>query len=96
PSVAAILIVPSSSISIVVPVSSVRARITAPPLPITSLIFSALIFIVWIRGANSEISSRAPASASSITDRMCLRAPCAWLSAICMISLVIPSILMSI
>jgi hypothetical protein len=43
--------VPSSWISIVVPVSSVSARITAPPLPITSLIFCGLIFIVIMRGA---------------------------------------------
>ena len=42
----AIVIVPSSVISICVPVSSVKARITAPPLPITSRIFSGLVFIV--------------------------------------------------
>jgi hypothetical protein len=34
-----------------VPVSSVIARITAPPLPITSRIFSGLIFMVIMRGA---------------------------------------------
>ena len=38
-STAAIFTVPSSSISIEVPASSVNARIVAPPLPITSLIF---------------------------------------------------------
>lgn len=32
-----------------------QARITEPPLPITSLILSGLILMVWIRGANSEI-----------------------------------------
>ena len=42
PSVAAIFTVPSSSISMVVPVSSVSARITEPPLPITSF------DLVWI------------------------------------------------
>ena len=43
--------VPSSSMSIVVPVSSVSARMTAPPLPMTSRIFSGLILIVIMRGA---------------------------------------------
>ena len=47
---------PASSMSIVVPVSSVKARITAPPLPITSRIFSGLIFILIMRGANSDTS----------------------------------------
>jgi hypothetical protein len=46
PLVAAMVIVPSSWMSIVVPVSSVSARITAPPLPITSRIFSGLILKV--------------------------------------------------
>ena len=50
--------VPSSWMSIVVPVSSVSARITAPPLPITSRIFSGLIFIVIMRGAYAESSAR--------------------------------------
>ncbi|EHC81213.1 hypothetical protein LTSERUB_5211, partial [Salmonella enterica subsp. enterica serovar Rubislaw str. A4-653] len=36
----------------VVPVSSVSARITEPPLPITSLILSVLILMVWIRGVD--------------------------------------------
>ena len=39
----AMVTVPSSWMSIVVPVSSVSARITAPPLPMTSRIFSGLI-----------------------------------------------------
>jgi len=38
--------VPSSAMSIVQPVSSVSARIVAPPLPMTSRIFSWLIYIV--------------------------------------------------
>ncbi len=41
--VLAMVTTPSSEISIVVPVSSVSARITEPPLPITSRIFSGLI-----------------------------------------------------
>ena len=43
--------VPSSLMSMVVPVSSVRARIVDPPFPITSRIFSGLIFRVMMRGA---------------------------------------------
>ena len=52
--------------SIVVPVSSVSARMTAPPLPITSRIFSGLILIVIIRGACCETSVRACGTASCI------------------------------
>jgi hypothetical protein len=40
------VMVPSSPMSMVVPVSSVSARMVAPPLPITSRIFSGLIFMV--------------------------------------------------
>ena len=43
--------VPSSSMSIVVPVSRVSAWMTLPPLPITSRILSGLIFILMMRGA---------------------------------------------
>ena len=49
-----------------------------------------------MRGANSEISARGELIACSITPRMCRRAPLAWFRATCMISLVIPSILISI
>jgi hypothetical protein len=42
----AMVIVPSSPMSIVQPVSSVSARMVEPPLPITSRIFSGLIFMV--------------------------------------------------
>ena len=95
-SVDAIFTVPSSSISITQPVSSVSARIVAPPLPMMSRILSVGTFIVVMRGANSETSSRAPAIASSITLKMCKRAAFAWFSAISMMFLVIPSILISI
>ena len=47
--------------SIVVPVSSVIWRMTAPPLPMTSRIFSGSIFSVMIDGAHSDIFSRAAA-----------------------------------
>jgi len=42
------------------------------------------------------MSPRGALIACSITPRMCRRAPFAWFSATCMISLVIPSILISI
>ncbi len=82
--------------SIVQPVSSVSARITAPPLPMTSRIFSGLIFIVYRRGANWLTSVLALPTASTILARMCRRASLACASATCMISLVMPWILMSI
>ncbi len=44
--------------SMVVPVSSVIWRMTAPPLPMTSRIFSGSIFSVMIEGAHSDIFSR--------------------------------------
>ena len=68
------MIVPSSPMSIVVPVSSVNARMVAPPLPITSRIFSGLIFIVYSRGANCDTSVLAEPIASTILPRMCRRA----------------------
>ncbi|MEA7585988.1 hypothetical protein ONO39_25955, partial [Salmonella enterica subsp. enterica serovar Anatum] len=40
-----------------------------------------LILMVWIRGANSEISPRGALIACSITPRMCRRAPLAWFNA---------------
>ncbi len=54
----AIFTVPSLSMSMVVPVSSVIWRMTAPPLPMTSRIFSGSIFSVMIEGAHSDIFSR--------------------------------------
>ncbi len=95
-SVDAIVIVPSSAMSIVQPVSSVSARITAPPLPITSRMRSGLIFIVYSRGANWLTSALASPIASCILPRMCSRASLACASATCMISFVMPWILMSI
>jgi hypothetical protein len=59
PEIAAISTEPSSSTLISVPVSSWILRIIEPPLPMISRIFSGLILIVTIRGANSLISSRA-------------------------------------
>ena len=88
--------VPSSSMLIWQPVSSVSARITEPPLPITSRIFSGLIFMVNSLGAKLDTSVLASPMASCILPRMCMRASLAWASATCMISLVMPWILMSI
>ena len=94
--VQAILTVPSSSISMVVPVSSVKARMTAPPLPITSRIFSGLIFMVIIRGANADISVFALLMASFMIPKICLRPSLACARATCIICVVMPVILMSI
>ena len=91
-----ILTVPSSSMSMVVPVSSVMARMVAPPLPITSRILSGWILMVVMRGAYSDISARGAASTPFIFSRICIRPAFACSSATCMISLVMPSILMSI
>ena len=73
PSTEAIFTVPSFSMSIVVPVSSVIARMTAPPLPMTSRIFSGSILIVMIVGAHSDIFSRGVRSTLFISPRMCSR-----------------------
>ncbi len=53
------MMVPSSVMSIVVPVSSVIERMVAPPLPMTSRILSGWILMVSRRGAYSLISVRA-------------------------------------
>ena len=58
PSTAATLMVPSSSMSILAPVVSVISRMTLPPEPMTSRIFSFGMLKVVIRGALSLTSSR--------------------------------------
>src|SRR5215475_777447 len=58
PDTEATFTVPSLSMSMVVPVSSVIWRMTAPPLPMTSRIFSASILIVMIEGAHSDLIER--------------------------------------
>src|SRR5450759_160226 len=68
PETAAISTVPSSSTLISVPVSSWILRIIDPPLPMISRIFSGLILIVMIRGANSDISSRAEGLLEPLSD----------------------------
>ena len=96
PSTDAIRTVPSFSISTEAPVSSVMARITAPPFPMTSRILSGSILMVMMVGAHSLISSRGALMTLFISPRMCRRASRAWSSALFMISRVMPWILMSI
>ena len=90
------MIVPSSSMSILQPVCSTISRITLPPVPITSRIFSFGTFMMVIRGAVAATSSRAPVIAFDISPRMCIRPSRACASAMRMISGVIEVILMSI
>ena len=90
------VIVPSSSISMVVPVSSWMPRMTTPPLPITSRILSGLILILMMRGAKVDSSVREPSIAAFMISRMCRRASRAWSSATFMMSLLIASIFRSI
>ena len=89
-------IMPSSSISMVVPVSSWMPRMTTPPLPMTSRILSGLILILMMRGAKLESSVREPLIACFICSRMCRRASRAWSSATCMMPLLMDSIFRSI
>src|SRR5712692_3944904 len=81
--------VPSSSISMVVPVSSWMPRITTPPLPMTSRILSGLIFILMMRGAKLESSAREPSIACFMICRIIRRASRAWSSATFMMPLLI-------
>ena len=69
----AIFTVPSFSMSMDVPVSSVIWRITAPPLPMTSRIFSGSIFKVMMVGAHSDMFSRGLDRTLFISPRMCSR-----------------------
>ena len=92
----AIFTVPSSLTSMVAPVSSVSDRMTLPPLPMTSRIFSGWILNEMIRGANTDMSARVAASVAFIRSRMWSLPSRACTRAVSMISRVIPSILMSI
>ena len=87
---------PSSPISILAPEVSTISRTTLPPVPITSRILSCGTWMVSILGAYSPISSRADVSALPISPRIWVRPPFAWSSATCIISSVMPVILMSI
>ena len=69
------MMVPSSWMSIWVPVSLVIAWMTEPPLPITSRILSGWILMVSRRGAYSDISARGALRTLAISPRMCRR-PC--------------------
>ena len=88
--------VPSSSMSILAPVSSWRRRIVLPPGPMSRPIFSGLILIVSSRGAYwLDLRARAGMIARSIVSRISSRASWAWSSVSRMISSVMPSILRS-
>ena len=63
PSADAMLTVPSSSTSILTPVSSMMPRMILPPGPMTSRIWSGLILSVEMRGAYGDSSARGCASA---------------------------------
>ena len=86
---------PSSSMSILAPVSSWSRRIVLPPGPMTRPIFSGLIWIWISRGALAEISSRGRLIARSIARRISSRASRACSSVSRMISSVMPSFLRS-
>src|SRR2546430_1943338 len=88
--------VPSSSTSILTPVSSVMPRITLPPGPIRSRMRSGLMWMVTMRGACVESSPRGRASVWFMTPRMWRRARRASSSACSMMARVTPATLMSI
>ena len=77
PSAAPTNTVPSSSIEMLAPVSSVMPLIVLPLGPISSPILSTGILMVVIRGAYGLISSGS-SMASAITSRMVSRASLAW------------------
>ena len=95
-STAATLMVPSSSMSILAPVTSQISRMTLPPVPITSRILSLGMLITVIRGALALTPSREESMALAISPRICSRPSWAWASAIFMISGVIEAIFRSI
>ena len=88
--------VPSCSMSILTPVSSIILLICLPLGPITSRILSGLIVIVIIFGAYADNSVRGSAITDNIWFRMCTRPTFACCNASSKISRDRPSILMSI
>ena len=91
------MMVPSSWMSICVPVSLVIAWIVEPPLPITSRILSGWILIVIRRGANSLSSGAARSIAlGHLAEDVQAAVPWPAPAPTFMISSVMPSILMSI
>ena len=87
---------PSSSMSILAPVCSWMPRITLPPGPMISRIFSGRILMVTKRGAYGLSSARGFSSASRILPSTISRASRACASACRMMSMDTPAILMSI
>ena len=93
----AMLMLPSSSMSICVPVSRVSAWMTLPPLPITSRILSGLIFhLMILRGVLREFATRRRDRLFHEAEDVHAAVFAPWRSATSMISLVMPVILMSI
>ena len=64
---------PSSSMSILTPVSAMILLMTFPPEPMTSRILSGLMEKVMILGAHLESSGRGSEMVSSILPMMCMR-----------------------
>ncbi len=87
---------PSSWTSILQPVRSTIERIVLPPGPMMSRILSLLIVMVRMRGAYGEMFSRGASIEACIASKISSRALRACSSALDMISLVMPPILMSI
>src|SRR4028119_2236425 len=80
PSADAILIRPSSLMSILAPVFSTISRMTLPPEPMTSRILSTGICMVSMRGACSPSSARGAVSALFLRSRVRARPSPAWAS----------------
>ena len=80
-SVVAMKTLPSSSMSIFTPVSSMILLIILPRGPTTSPIFSGLMKKWMIFGAYLDRCGRGAGSASSILSSMCMRPSCACASA---------------
>ena len=87
---------PSSSMSILAPVFSWIPRMTLPPGPMISRIFSVRILMVTKRGACAESSARGPLMVSAIFSSTCSRASRARARASPMMAIDTPPILMSI
>ncbi len=88
--------VPSSSMSIFVPVSAIMELMTLPCLPTTSPIFSGSMEKEMIRGAYLESSGATSGTHSSILPKMNCLPSLACSIAVCMISSEMPLILISI
>ncbi len=89
-------ILPESSMSMEAPVSAVMALMFLPPGPITSRIFSGLMYTTASCGARGESSGRGAESTSAMRPRIWILASWAWRRAWRMTAWGMPVILMSI